>query len=339
MAPIERANGRRPGGLSHLLQPALRSVAQPVAKDLDFDLDQVIAAVRPLSAEVPSDAFTSSFLGSEREGSAILIDDEGLVLTIGYLIVEAHSVTLMGPDDRPIAVEILAYDYDTGFGLLRTLEPLDVPPMEIGSSATLAERDKIVIAAQGGRGQAMSALVVSKREFAGYWEYLLDEAIFTAPPHPAWSGAALIGSGGKLLGVGSLFLEDVLPARNAVAGNMFVPIDLLGPILPALVHLGRTGTPPHPWLGMFSTEADARVLVSGVAPDGPADGAGVRPGDVILRVSGAQVASIGEMYRKIWAIGDAGVHVPLTVSRDGEVFELVVRSGDRNDLLILPRRQ
>jgi len=339
MASIERANGRRPGGLSHLLQPALRSVAQPVAEDLDFDLDKVIAAVRPLSAEAPSDAFTSSFLGSEREGSAILIDEEGLVLTIGYLIVEAHSVTLTGPDDRPVEAEVIAYDYDTGFGLLRALERLDVAPMEIGSSASLAERERIVVAAQGGRGQAMSALVVSKREFAGYWEYLLDEAIFTTPPHPAWSGAALIGSGGKLLGVGSLFLEDVLPSRNGVAGNMFVPIDLLPPILPALTRLGRTGAPPHPWLGMFSTEMYEQVLVSGVAPGGPAERAGVRPDDVILRVSGAQVAGIGEMYRKIWAIGNAGVDVPLTVSRDGEVVELVVRSGDRSDLLILPQRQ
>ena len=338
MTRIERANGRRPGGLSQLLQPDLKSAPRPKPEDLRFDLDELLAAVVALTAEVPSDAYTAPMLGTEREGNGVVIDDSGLVLTIGYLIVEASEVNLTAADGRSVPAEVIAYDYDTGFGLLRALSPLDVTPMAFGTTAAVAPGDSVIVAAHGGSGQAIVARIVAKREFAGYWEYMLDEAVFTAPPHPSWSGAALIGDDGSLLGTGSLYLEEARPGSTPVPGNMFVPIDLLPAILPDMLATGRVSRDSRPWLGVFVTEAYGQLMVSAVAPGGPADRTGMRAGDSILRVAGAHVADLAEMYRKIWSRGGAGVDVPLTVLRDGNAFELVIRSTDRYALLKLRQR-
>ncbi len=338
MSAIERANGHRPSGLLHLLHPTLKSAPRPKAEDLRFDLEAAMSAVVPLHSDVPSDAFTASILGTEREGNGVLIDDHGLVLTIGYLIVEATDVSVVTGAGKTVPCDVIAYDYDTGFGLVRAIAPTGAPPLELGRSAELAERDTVIVSAQGGLAQTISANVVSKREFAGYWEYLLDEAIFTTPPHPNWGGAALIGDDGKLLGIGSLFVEDALPGRESMAGNMFVPIDLLKPIFDDLLRMGRARGASRPWLGMFTTEAYGQLVVAGVAPDGPADQADVRAGDVVLSADGKRVTRLADMFRRIWGSGDAGVDVRLTILRDGNPKNFVVHSGDRYDYLKLPLR-
>ena len=195
----------------------------------------------------------------------------------------------------------------------------------------------MVLAGPGGRKNATSARVQTKREFAGYWEYLLNEAIFTAPPHPSWSGAGLIGHDGTLRGIGSLFLQQVISGGDSVDGNMVVPIDILKPIMDELLTYGRTQKPARPWLGMMTTEMDDALIVAGVAEGGPAQRADVRVGDFVLGVGGQPVKELAEMFRRVWATGEAGVGIPLTLSRDGEMLDLTVQSVNRSDLLKSPQ--
>ena len=270
------------------------------------------------------------------QGNGVLIDDQGLILTIGYLILEATGINIVCKGSI-VPASIVGYDNQSGFGLVRTVRPLDARPIEIGSSAALQEHESVIIAAQGGLSQAISGRVVSKREFAGSWEYLLDEAIFTSPLHPNWSGAAVIGTDdGKLRGIGSLFIQEVASGQDAVPGNMFVPIDILKPIYCHLLANGRAPGAPRPWLGMYTTEALGKLFVTGVSPGGPADEAEIEGGDVVLRVAGEEVVGLADMYRKIWSLGAAGIDVPLSLLREGEEIELVIESRDRRDHLKMP---
>lgn len=307
--------------------------AQPKADDVAFELDRTLSSVLSLRTKVPEDAFTASILGTERDGNGVVIGDDGLVLTIGYLITEAETVWLVSGDAAATPAHVVGYDQATGFGLVQALGRLGVPAMELGSSADTRIGDQVIVAGHGGRRRALSARVTTKREFAGYWEYVLDEAIFTAPPHPHWGGAALIGADGRLLGIGSLLLQG---EGEGPGGNMFVPIDLLAPIYDDLLRFGRVDKPARPWLGMYAAEADGDCVVAGLAGGAPAHRAEVHVGDVVLKVGDAPVGGLAEMFRRIWALGPAGTVVPLTVSRNGEELTLRVRSADRNDFLKSP---
>ena len=310
--------------------------AQPKEDDVDFDLDRALSSVVSLRTEIPGDAFTASILGTERDGNGIVIDDNGLVLTIGYLITEAKSVWLVTGDGTAVSAHVVAYDQTTGFGLVQPLGRLGLPALEVGASREVQVGDRAVVAGWGGRRHALNVEIASKRAFAGYWEYVLDEAIFTAPPHPHWGGAALIGPGGRLLGIGSLLVQDAEQGEISNQGNMFVPIDLLEPILRDLLTLGRVDTPPRPWLGMYTTEAEGHLIVAGLAQDAPAHQADVRVGDVVLEVAGAPVLDLVDMFRRIWALGPAGTVIPLTVSRGEHALKMQVHSADRNAFLKAP---
>ena len=332
----KRVNGHRPVGLLHLLHPSLKSADLPALKDLPFDVDDVVSRVVRVSAEIAPDGLTAQMLGNERDGSGIVIDDTGLILTIGYLILEAAEVTVTTDTGLVRPAEVVGYDYESGFGLVQVTPPLPLSPLEIGDPATLKEGDPALIVAFGGGDNAMTAVIVSRRAFAGYWEYMLDDAFFTSPPHPNWSGAAMVGMDGKLMGLGSLFVNDALAAAGGLPGNMFVPINLLGPLLP-LIRSHQFGTrQPRPWLGLFTAETLGHLVVTGVMPDGPADGAGIVPGDIILRVAEQRVKSLRELYQAIWGLGDAGILVPVTLVRDGDAKEVAVRSVDRNRFFHLP---
>lgn len=335
MSDPDRVNGHRPRGLSHLLQPALRQAAPPKADELSFDLDRALNAVVGLSAQIPEDAFTAAFLGTERDGNGVLIDDNGLVLTIGYLVAEAAEVALNTADGKIIFAEPIGYDYDTGFGLVRAAVPLDAAPLSFGSSGDLVEGEPVILAGHGGREHAVGGRVVSKREFAGYWEYMLDQAIFTAPAHSNWGGTALLSHGGGLCGIGSLYVEEAQADGRKMPGNMCVPIDLLKPILSDLLTFGRTRTPPRPWLGLFTAEAMGHLFVAGVAPGGPADFSGLRSGDVIVSMNGMTLAGMTDLYRKLWRIGPAGVTVHITVLRGGDAIDVPIRTANRYDFLNL----
>ncbi|HEX8165638.1 MAG TPA: S1C family serine protease [Beijerinckiaceae bacterium] len=306
--------------------------AQPKPQDYPYDLDRALSAVVSVTATIPPDAFTAQTLGTERAGHGVQIQD-GVVLTIGYLVTEAQSVWLMTGDGRAVQGHVLGYDQVTGFGLVQALGRLDLPSLELGDSAAAGLGERVVVAGAGGRSRAVAARIVARQEFAGYWEYVLDEAIFTAPAHPHWGGTAVIGPAGDLLGIGSLQLQHMGPGGRPALLNMVVPIDLLKPILQDLLTLGRPNRPPRPWLGLFAAEAEDKVVVAGLAEGGPADRAGLRAGDAILAVRGAKVGNLAGFFRRVWALGHAGVDVPLAIGREGRTVEITVPSGDRNRFL------
>ena len=313
------------------------SALQPKAGDYGFDLDQVLAAVVGLRSAIPDDAFTAEVLGTERAGNGVLIRGDGVVLTIGYLIVEAESVWLSLSDGRGVAGHVLAYDQESGLGLVQALARVDLPALPLGDSASAPVGETVVVGGAGGRQRSVAAHIAAKQEFAGYWEYFLEEAIFTAPSHPQWGGSALIGPAGELLGVGSLQLQREGEGGKREDLNMIVPIDVLKPILDDLMTLGRPNRPPRPWLGLYATEIEDKVVVAGLAGQGPAKAAKLRRGDIVLAVAGAEPRGLGDFYRRVWSLGEAGVEVPLSIYRDGRAVELRVASADRSRFLRAPR--
>jgi S1-C subfamily serine protease len=308
---------------------------QPQNEDVRFDLEAALDAVVQVRTEIPEDAFTAAILGTERVGSGVVIRDDGLVLTIGYLITEAETIWLTTNRGVVVSGHPLAYDQATGFGLVQPLGRLDVPALPRGSAATCMFGDDVIVVGHGGREHALKAKVIAVREFAGYWEYVLDEAVFTAPAHPQWGGAALVGEDGRLLGIGSLLVEETV-AGQSIQGNMIVPIDLLGPILEDMVSMGRPARPARPWLGMYTTELRGQLVVGGLAEGGPAQRAGVRMKDMVLEVAGERVTGLADLFRRIWRLGSAGVEVPLTLARDGELLRVRLRSADRSEFLKKP---
>ncbi len=280
---------------------------------------------------------TARMLGTERAGHGVVIRESGLILTIGYLVTEAQTIWLIDGAGKATEGHALAYDQETGFALVQALGKLDLPALPLGSAADLEQGEGVVLAGHGGRKQAICARVQSKREFAGYWEYLLDEAIFTTPPHPLWGGAGLIGHDGTLRGIGSLFVQQIVPKQGTVGGNMIVPIDILKPIMDDMLSFGRTNKPPRPWLGMMTTEMEEVLVVAGVVEGGPAEQADVRVGDFVIGVNGQPVNELATMFRTIWATGEAGTEISFTLSRDGELFDLSIQSVNRADLLKSPQ--
>ena len=310
---------------------------RPRPEAYDYDIERTLDSVLLLRAEVPEDSFTASILGTERAGHAVVIDDRGLVLTIGYLIAEASNVWLIANNGTAVSGHVVAYDFETGFGLVQALGRLDVPPIQIGRSGDSGVGSQIVLAGHGGRENALTGKVVSRREFAGYWEYVLDEAIFITPAHPNWGGAAAVDGRGRLIGIGSLFVQNAHGGDVRADGNMIVPIDLLPPILDDLLTYGSARRVVRPWLGIYVADTEDKHVVVGLAEGGPADRGGVEVGDVILEVAGAPIGDLADLFRSIWALGPAGVDVPLTVWRDGEPQRVAVHSADRNDFLRSPK--
>jgi S1-C subfamily serine protease len=311
---------------------------QPRADEVAFDLASALAAVVSLRADVPEDAFTASILGTERSGNGVVIRDDGLVLTIGYLITEAETVWLTTNDRRVVQGYPLAYDFPTGFGLVQPLGSLGVKPLPRGSATSVEIEDDVIVIGNGGHAHALKARINDKREFAGYWEYVLDEALFTAPAHPEWSGAALVGDDGHLLGIGSLLVQEQVD-EDTVHGNMFVPIDLLAPIIDDLTRQGRRSGLPRPWLGLYAAEVKEKLVVSALASGGPAELAGVRPGDLVLEVGGQRVSELAPFFRAMWRMGPAGTDIPLVLVRDGSRVDVKIHSADRGDFLKKPRLQ
>jgi S1-C subfamily serine protease len=334
-----RIQSRRPipvrGWRSPLLVALLALTTGSAAHAQSPALAELLAGVVHMKTFINPDGRTAQTLGREREGSAIVIDSNGLILTIGYLMVEAHAAEVVTNDGRAVPANIVGYDNQSGFGLLQAIAPLNVRPLVFGKSAAVKERDAVVVAGFGGPDNAAPAVVVSKREFAGNWEYLLDEAIFTAPPHPAWSGAALLDHEGKLVGVGSLIVGDANGKGARNPGNMFVPTDLLPAILADLMVKGRIAGAGRPWLGINTDEMHGHLVLSNVTHEGPAERAGLKRGDTILGVNGEPVNHLTDFYRKLYAQGDAGTVIRLDVLKDNEKRRLEIKSINRLDHLKL----
>jgi S1-C subfamily serine protease len=310
-------------------------MTHPNPEDYTFDLERVLSSVVSLQTRIPEDAMTASVLGTERAGHGVLINDSGLILTIGYLITEAETVWIVANNGQAVPAYAIGYDQETGFGMVQTLQSLTIPAIHIGNSATLNIGEPVIVAGHGGIENAVKAHVIAKQEFAGYWEYLLDEAIFTTPPHPNWGGAAVIGKDGTLCGIGSLLVQEA-STDDAPGGNMIVPIDLLKPIIQDMQVLGRANRSPRPWLGMMTTEVKGALVIVGVVEGGPAERASLKVGDLVLEVNNEPVSELAMMFRYIWNLGEAGVAVPLLVLRNGETMEITIQSVNRYDYLKTP---
>jgi S1-C subfamily serine protease len=309
---------------------------QPQSGQTQFDLERAFDAVVLVRAEIPEDAYSAQTLGTERGGYGAVIRQDGLVLTIGYLINEATQIWLTSNKGAVVEGYPLAYDQATGFGLIQPLGKLSVPHLERGLAADVKVGDSAFIIGHGGRAHSLKTRIIAKQEFAGYWEYVLDEALFTAPAHPQWGGAALLDAQGNLIGTGSLLVQQEVQGET-IHVNMFVPIDLLAPILDSMVQTGRSPHPPRPWLGMSTQDPAGKLVVARLSPTGPASQAGVRIGDIVLGVGQARVKSLVELFRAVWKLGPAGVDVPLMLSRGGDVLHITVKSADRNDFLRKPK--
>jgi S1-C subfamily serine protease len=301
---------------------------QPLPRLFDFDLERRLNSVVALEARVSEEASSAQSLGTRRLGNATVIGAEGLMLTIGYLVTEAEEVVITTNEGARIEAHVLGADQATGFALIHALEPMNLPALPIGDSRKIGKETALVSAGGGGLEHALCGSLLSREPFAGYWEYYLDEALFVEPAHPHWSGGALIGPTGDLIGVGSLRMEQTSPAGGFSPLNMFVPAELLPPILDDLVH-GRQARPPRPWLGIISHEVSSHVVIQNVTPGGPADRAGLRGGDIIHRIAGRTVRDLAGLYTSLWALGPPGVVAPLTIQRERDVFDVEVRSADR----------
>ena len=310
---------------------------QPDPSDYSFDLEGALRAVVGIKSYVPADAFTANTLGTERAGSGVVIRDSGLIATIGYLVTEAETIWITCGDGRAVPGHALAYDQESGFGLVQALGKLDLPALEIGDTDRLRVGDAVVFSAHGGRHHAIETKLVGRQEFAGYWEYALDDAMFTAPAHPFWGGGGLIGEDGKLYGIGSLILQQGDGKGGRHDMNMVVPISHLTPILSDLLTYGRVNRPARPWLGMYATEHDEDIVVGGLADGGPAEQAGVRTGDRIIAIGEDEITDLVGLWRRVWACGSAGAPVRLRLGRDSSTLAVTVRSADRASFLKSPK--
>ena len=311
--------------------------SQPVLADQKPE--EVLDAVIKVKASIPQDASTARVLGTEREGNGVVIDDKGHILTIGYLILEAEAIEVIGAQGDPVKARFVAYDYKTGFGLLRADPPLAVKPLKLGQSSQLKAGDPILVVGFGGAEAVLGSRVISRMEFAGYWEYLLENAIYTTPPYPNYGGAALLDHNGQLLGIGSIYTQVSIPGVGVMPCNMSVPIDLLKPILADLIDSGRSSKSAQPWLGVHANEAHGRVFIIRVTPGGPADKAGIKAGDIILGVNQKPVKTLADFFRQVWALGPAGVKVPLSILKETQVRDISVESEDRYQRLQVSRQQ
>jgi S1-C subfamily serine protease len=309
---------------------------QPKSSETQFDLERAFDSVVLVRAEVPEDAYSASTLGTERGGYGAVIREDGLVLTIGYLINEATQIWLTTNRGVLVPGYPLAYDQATGFGLIQPLGKLTVPHLQRGLAADIKVGDTVFVIGHGGRAHSLKTRVVAKQEFAGYWEYVLDEAVFTSPAHPQWGGSALLDAQGNLIGTGSLLVQHEVNGE-IIHVNMFVPIDLLNPIFDSMLKTGRSPHPPRPWLGMSTQDPAGKLVVARLSPGGPASRAGVKAGDLVLGVGATPVKGLAEFFRTVWRLGTAGVDVPLTLSRGGDVIHITVKSADRNDFLRKPK--
>ena len=309
---------------------------QPKPDDYEFDLERALGAMAALRSTVPPDAFSAETLGTERQGNAIHIGD-GQMLTIGYLINEAETIWLRFSNGKVLQGTVLGYDHETGFGLVQTLGRIDVPALELGDSDAARIGAQVVVAGAGGAKHSVAAEINARQEFAGYWEYLVEDALFTAPSHPNWGGTALIGRAGELLGIGSLQLERSKEGGQSEPINMFVPINIFKPISKDLRMHGRPNRPPRPWIGAHAAEIDGNLVVIGRAGRGPARKAGLLRGDLIVGVAGEPVHDLGGFYRRMWSVGPAGTDIPLLVVRDGKKLDLKIPSADRTAMFKTPK--
>ena len=302
-------------------------------ENFSFDVDPLLSSVVALRTTIPQDAYTASRLGTERAGSGVVIGSDGLIVTVGYLLTEADAVWVIDDSGRALPAHVIGQDQESGLGLVQPLQHMHRSPLSLGKSSETAVGDTILLASFGGKDRAISTRIIAKQEFAGYWEYLLDDGLFTAPAHPQWTGAAAIDRDGNLVGIGSLIFQQFMMGNAMIDANLVIPIDLLKSALPDLIKFGKVNRPPRPWLGLWTAESEGKLVVAGLNDKGPAKRAGLQVGDIVLGVAGSPVRSLGALYRRIWNLGQAGVIVPFSLQREGKAIDIMVTSVDRQSRL------
>ena len=323
--------------MSEFSIPTIDPKLRPDPRAYDFDLTNALNSIVALQSRAPNNAYTAAALGTERTGHGVVINEDGMVLTIGYLILEAETIWLVDFAGNAVTGHVAGYDNETGFGLVQPLGKLSAPPLPLGSASSISVGDLAVFSGFGGQRSAITTRIEEKREFAGYWEYLIEGAIFTSPAHPFWGGGALIGNDGTLCGIGSLYIQENRSDGRTYDGNMIVPSDLLIPIFNDLQKFGSPQRPSRPWLGALTAESDGKIVVVGLWDNGPADKAGLKVGDIILDVNKALVSTLSQFFRSIWSLGNAGVKVPLNILRAGQLKSIIIGSGDRSKYYRSPR--
>jgi serine protease Do len=310
--------------------------ATPAMQSVIDALTKANAAVVGVEVTTTEDARSAETLGHRRSGSGVVIGADGLILTIGYLMLEADTIQIVTREQRTFPARAVGYDLATGFGLIKSLLPLRISPVTLGTHNDLSPGDALMVATGGDQADVAVTQLVSKRPFSGYWEYHIDSALFTSPPIGNHSGAPLFNRRGELLGIGSLFVGDALGKSPRVPGNMFVPIDLLKPILDEMQRTGSSTHSRRPWLGVTSSEQGGHVLVVRVTKDSPAEAAGISGGDVVLAVDGVGVATLEEFYKRIWAHPNPEDEMKITVMQGSETKVLTLKGVDRLTTLAKP---
>ena len=296
--------------------------------------DRIVSSVVKVEAAVPAEAQSASSLGRARSGSGVILEPQ-LVLTIGYLLLEADTVDVITSTGKRVPGSVAGYDHSTGFGLIRTALPMDGTPVALGDSDAVTEKQTVFTIGQG-EIVATELVVISRRTFAGGWEYLIDKPLYTFPPVNNWSGAPLLLEDGRLIGIGSLVVNDAAVERKGIPGNLFVPVNLLKPILADLLSSGRRRSEIQPWLGMSTEIIGGNITVQRVSPNSPADSAGMARGDIVIGVGRIPVRSQIEFYKTLWAQGNAGTEVSLKVLKAGELKDIKIKTIDRMDFIRKP---
>jgi len=309
---------------------------RPNPEKLLFNLDSAINSVVKVRTSIPAAAFTADVLGTERIGSGVLINNSGLILTVGYLVTEAETVWLTTNLNQSIPGHVVAYDQSSGLGLVQALGSLDIDASELDSSDLVTVNDDIFFISYGGIEHSLCSKISRIDEFAGYWEYLLEAAIYTSPPHPQWGGAAVFNKKGHIIGIGSLFLQEIFEGQN-LQGNLAIPTSILKSTMGDMLEFGRSSAPARPWLGMYAVESEKTLTVNSLARYGPAELAGVLQGDKVVGVGEESVSTLANFFRSVWTLGAAGVSVPININRNGNQLQLVINSIDRNDFLLKPQ--
>ena len=309
---------------------------RPNAENLKFNLTRSVNSVVKVRTAISADAFTADILGTERIGSGVLINENGLILTVGYLVTEAESVWITTNLNQSVQGHVVAYDQATGLGLIQALGSLQIKPSDLEKSNLINPSDDAYVVSYGGLEHALHSKIIRVDEFAGYWEYVLDQAIYTSPPHPQWGGAAIFNGRGHVVGIGSLFLHEVFEGQSQ-QGNLAIPTHLLEPVLNDLLEFGRPLTPARPWIGMYTAETGGKLIVSSLARYGPAELAGILQGDQIMSLGEEKTSTLAHFFRSVWNLGSAGVSVPLHINREGNQLQFVLNSADRNDFLLKPK--
>ena len=324
-------------GLVAGLAGATQAAPVPVDDQTPGHLSRASDAVVGLRSIAVDKASSADSLGRLRQGSGVVIRDDGLVLTIGYLILEAEQVSLLTDDGRELPARVVGYDVATGLGLVQSLVPLPLPAAPLGNPEDIDDDDTLVVISGGDDAGVSPARRVSRRPYSGYWEYHIDGALFIAPARRDHSGAALFNLRGELLGVGSLLVQDALGIGGpSVPGNMFVPVDLLKPILEEMLQDGRSARSRRAWMGTNCIDDDGSVRVMRVSRDGPADRAGLTPGDRIVRLDGRPVTGLSSLWQALWEGGAAEREVQLDIVHNGEPRRLRLHTVDRDQALKRP---